>query len=82
MTRIEAVIDFLKKEFPDGIQMFSTRNVIGDYLYPIYEKDDVSIEYCSNWYYVEIFGLTRDEWDILTQCGEWDNSLDIMKKWY
>ena len=82
MTRIESVIDFLKNRFPDGIQIFRTHNVVGDYLYPIYEEDDISIEYCPNYYYVEIFGLTSNEWQTLIQCGDWDNSLDVMSKWY
>ncbi len=82
MTRIEAVVDFLKREFPDGIQMFSTRNVLGDSLYPIYEVDGVRIDFCPSWYYVEIFGLTRDEWESLVQCGEWYNSFNVMRKWY
>ena len=82
MTRIEAVIDFLKNRFPYGIQIFTTRNILGDSIYPTYEEDGISIEYCPNWYYVEIFGLTSNEWQTLIQSGEWEAWIDKMKKWY
>ena len=70
--RVEKVIEFLKKEFPDGIQMFSTRNMVGDSLYPIYEEDGITIDYCSNYEYIEIFGLNKREFDTILHSGKAD----------
>ena len=33
---MEKLIEFLKKEFPNGIQMFNTRNLVGDQMRTIY----------------------------------------------
>ena len=36
---MEKLIEFLKKEFPEGIQMFNIKNCVGDPMYTIYRKD-------------------------------------------
>lgn len=58
---METVIEFLKERFPDGIQMFSTRGWMGDTLGTIYNENGITIDYCGDWNYIEIFGLTEDE---------------------
>ena len=77
--RVEKVIDFLKKEFPDGIQMFNTRNMVGDFLYPIYEEDGISIDYCRSWDYIEIFGLKAEEFDTVLHSGKGDPFLGTVR---
>lgn len=43
--RTENVIEFLKTEFPERIQMFNTRNIVGDVMVRIYDKDGIQIDY-------------------------------------
>ncbi len=57
------LINFLKKRFPSGIQMFDTRNICGDYMITIYEKDGITVDYCRGYNYIEIFGLTDEQFE-------------------
>ena len=43
-------------------QAFNTRNIVGDPMRNIYNKDGVSIDYCSQWEYIEIFGLSDEDY--------------------
>ena len=66
----ENVISFLKKRFPNKIQMFNTRNFAGDHMITIYDSNGVVIDYCPGYEYIEIFGLTDDEFAIaVKECG-------------
>lgn len=66
----ENVISFLKKRFPNKIQMFNTRNFVGDHMITIYDSNGVVIDYCPGYEYIEIFGLTDDEFAIaVKECG-------------
>lgn len=66
----ENVISFLKKRFPNKIQMFDTRNFVGDHMITIYDSNGVVIDYCPDYDYIEIFGLTDDEFAIVVkECG-------------
>ena len=58
---MEAVMKFLKERFPNGIQMFHTKGWMGDILGTIYNENGITIDYCGEWNYIEIFGLTEDE---------------------
>lgn len=62
---MEKLIEFLKKEFPEGIQMFNIKNCVGDPMYTIYKKDGIVVEYCSRYEYIEVFGLSIKEFDRL-----------------
>ena len=62
---MEKLIEFLKKEFPEGIQMFNIKNWVGDPMYTIYKKDGIVVEYCSRYEYIEVFGLSIKEFDRL-----------------
>lgn len=59
------LLRFLQKEFPNGIQTFFTRNVVGDSMDNIYNKDNIKVDLCPNWGYIEIFGLKEEEKDFL-----------------
>lgn len=52
---------FLDERFPEGIQMFNTRNIVDDPMVTIYrdEDNDITVDYCEDWEYIEIFGLTE-----------------------
>lgn len=60
-----ALLRFLQKEFPNGIQTFFTRNIVGDSMCNIYNKDNIQVDLCPFWSYIEIFGLKEDEKDFL-----------------
>ena len=61
--RIDKVKEFIKKNcLIDGkIQTFFTRNIIGDFMVNIYDEDNVQIDYCFDYEYIEVFGLTEKE---------------------
>lgn len=54
---------FLSKRFPDKIQMFNTKNVVGDEMETIYDDGKVKIEYSKGYDYIEIFGLSNWEYE-------------------
>lgn len=58
---MEKLINFLKEKFPSGIQMFDTRNIVGDYMITIYDEDGIVVDYCRGYNYIEIFGLTEGQ---------------------
>jgi len=58
---VKNIIEFLDKEFPEGIDMYNTRNIEGDIMATIYDKDGIQIDHCDEYRYIEIFGLTIPE---------------------
>lgn len=58
---MEKLIEFLKNEFPKGIQMFNTRNWVGDIMHNIYSYNGIVIDMCYDYNYIEIFGLTKEQ---------------------
>lgn len=67
--RIKKLKTFLQNNHP-GIQAFDCRNWAGDYMEVVYvdesqddDEDDIVVEYAPHWDYLEIFGLTGDEFD-------------------
>lgn len=83
------IISFIKSYFNDNyhngkIQMFDSRNTAGDILHPIWRDTaaDVVIEYCSDYDYIEIFGLTSEEFDFIdgkVGDNEWKNLIIFQK---
>lgn len=61
--RIENLIVFLKENFEKGIQMFDTANFVGDFMVPIYKKDDISVFFAPEYDYIEIFGISDEEFE-------------------
>lgn len=56
------VTGVIKDNFLDGCHgLFDTRNIVGDPMETIYEKDGVSVDICRGYQYFEVFGLTDDE---------------------
>lgn len=60
---MEKLIEFLKNEFPERIQMFDTRNIVGDRMVTIYDEDGITVDYCPDYDYIEIFGLTDEQFE-------------------
>lgn len=71
--RIEKVRAFIMAKGFVRMQTFDTRNVVGDPMETIYEAEGITIDYCEGYNYLEIFGLTDEEYrslsDILDLCG-------------
>ena len=62
---MEKLIEFLKKEFPNGIQMFNTGNLVGDTMCTIYSEDGIVVDYCYGYEYIEVFGLSDEAFHTL-----------------
>lgn len=56
---------FLKGVFKKSIQAFTTKNIVGDYMETIYNKDGIQVDYAPGYGYIEIFGLTDEEYEEL-----------------
>lgn len=61
-NRLIKLKKFLKKVFKKRIQAFDTRNTEGDSMETIYNEDGITVDYCYYYEYIEIFGLTDEEY--------------------
>lgn len=61
--RAQKLVDFFKnhKEYIPGSGIFNSRNLVGDEMKTIYCDNDVTVDICYEYDYIEIFGLTNDE---------------------
>ena len=64
MNKIEKLKNFLQTNYPN-IQAFNSRNIVGDSMETVYDKDGITVDYCSYWEYIEIFGLTEKQFESL-----------------
>lgn len=64
---MEDLIVFLKKDFPNGIQMFNTRNWVGDSMVNIYDENGIEVDYCYDYEYIEVFGLSEEQFKELNK---------------
>lgn len=64
MNKIEKLKRFLQKHYPN-IQAFDCRGCLGDDVEEVYNQDGISVLYCSEYNYIEIFGLTAEEFEDL-----------------
>ena len=61
MNDIKRLKMFLQKNYPN-IQAFNTRNTANDFLLKVYDQDGIIVDYAPNWGYIEIYGLTKEEY--------------------
>lgn len=63
--RIRRTLKFIQDTYSTkgekDIQIFFTRNIVGDYMETVYEDKDVTIDFAPGYWYVEVFGLSTDE---------------------
>ena len=53
------------------IQMFATRNTAGDIMETIYDDGEVQIDFAHGYNYIEIFGLTKEEYEyVKSEVGD------------
>lgn len=64
-NKLNKLIEFLKDRFSDGVQAFDTRNIAGDSMVTIYYDGEVVVDYCPYYEYIEIFGLTKEQFEIV-----------------
>lgn len=63
--RIKRLNNFLKEHYPDT-QAFDSANIAGDDMQKVYDEDGITVLYATFWDYVEIFGVTREEFESVT----------------
>lgn len=63
VLRIEKLIKFLKERFESEIQMFDTPSLVNDFRVSIYSEDDITVLYAPSWNYIEIFGISDEEFE-------------------
>ena len=56
---------FLKENYPHT-QTFRTRNWAGDEMKTVYRKNGITVDYAIGWDYLEIFGLSDEEYRSLS----------------
>lgn len=64
MNKIDKLKKFLKENY-NGTQAFNTQNMVGDAIQTVYQEDAITVDYCYYYDYVEIFGLTNEEFESL-----------------
>ncbi len=62
------VYQVLFKMFPKGIQMFNKHGIFDDPMQTIYNDGTVVVNYCDGSNYLEVFGLSGDEFEALDAC--------------
>lgn len=69
---IKKLRDFIVNSGYKGMQTFNTRNIVGDSMTTIYDSDGITVDFCYHYGYLEIFGLTDEQYkslsDILDIC--------------
>lgn len=66
MNRLDEVKVIVKSLIPlADCGIFNTRNLVGDHMETVYRKNGVTIDVCMYYSYLEVFGLTCDEFDEL-----------------
>jgi len=59
--RLTKALDYIKANYYSGIQVFCSRNTVGDQMETVWSEDGVAIDYCPYYDYLEVLGLTEDE---------------------
>lgn len=75
MTKL---INFLHENFKDGVQMFNTRNILGDFMYTVFHEGDIIVDYAPDYGYIEIFGLSQSEFDAVANLYDGEPLWDML----
>lgn len=77
MNNAEKIIDFLKEYFGGKkVQIFYTKNWAGDEMFTIYDKDNIVIDYSPYYDYVEIFGMTEEDYNkVVNVIGDYSSAI-------
>jgi len=64
MKDLKPIKKVIKENIENGCcGIYNTRNIAGDYMENIYNKNGIQIDICYYWSYFEVFGLTLEEWE-------------------
>ena len=67
---LNSLENFLKSRFEENIQCFNNFNWTGDSTDLIYNFDNVQVYYCADYNYLEIIGLTLDDFEYIRKLME------------
>ena len=62
--RVQKLIDYLEKEklvTTYNNQWFDSRNIVGDCIEGVYRNNGITVYYCEDYGYFEVFGLSDEE---------------------
>ena len=60
----ERIEEILKELTENGrIQMFSTRDILGDFKVKLFKKNNIEVLYAPRYHYVELIGLAQNDYD-------------------
>ena len=66
MNKLEQAKKVVKENIHEAdCGIFDSRNLVGDYMETLYDKDGLQIDICREWAYFEVFGLTKEEFENL-----------------
>lgn len=86
MDRLSKVKKFIQETYYDEwtgkytIQLFDSRNLVGDVMETVYEEDGITIDYCPRYWYLEIFGLSDKEYLELIDLNKEHHRVKIFKE--
>lgn len=66
MDRVKRLRQFLIDRGFKGTQTFCSRNMVGDPMGTVYDDDGITVDYCCHYEYLEIFGLSYEEYHDLS----------------
>lgn len=72
-------VDIVKNIILDNMDnaccgIFNNRNLVGDNMTTLYREDGLQVDICYDWAYIEVFGLTNEEFDELKR---WYNEIKV-----
>lgn len=66
MAKLEKAKEIIRENFKcRDCGLFSSRNLVGDPMVNLYDKDGLTVDICYSYSYFEVFGLSEDEFDEL-----------------
>ena len=82
MDRLSKVKKFIQENYYDGdvIQLFDSRNLVGDYMETVYDDDGITIDYCPGYHYLEVFGLTNEEYLELIDSNKLHSKVKVFEE--
>lgn len=68
MSKLEIAKKIIKENFEQArCGLFDCRNTAGDLMHTLYCQDKLRIDICYRWEYFEVFGLTYEEFEKLSE---------------
>lgn len=78
-SKLNILNAILTLHFPNRVQMFNSRNTVGDRTKTIYLDGRIQVEYSAEYGYIEVLGATHEEFEELQKFHD-GSSWDAMDK--